>query len=409
MLRAARIDPIKLRHGVSNLMHEIDVIVLGLGAMGSSTLYQAAKRGCHALGIDQFSPPHVHGSTHGDTRITRLAIGEGEEYVPLVMRSHELWPEIEREAGKQLKFRTGGLVISSETNASLLHVENFFRKTVAAAKRFSIEHEILSATDIRKRFPQFNVADDELGYFEPEAGYLIPEECVRTQIALAANRGAAVHTNEKVLGFTSDGSKVQVRTDRDTYVARELVVTAGPWLPELLGDRYAHLFKVYRQVLYWFDIENSSRDLFTPNRFPVFIWQLQGKEHGIYGFPAVNGPAGGVKIATEQLHEITTPETVDRTVTDREIEVMYGNFVGPYFPGLDRRCLKAATCLYTSTSGARFLIDTHPEYKNITIVSPCSGHGFKHSAAIGEAVIERVLTGESRLDLGSFSFENFGV
>jgi sarcosine oxidase len=390
-------------------MKELDVIVLGLGAMGSSTLYQSAKKGCRVLGIDQFSPPHVHGSTHGDTRITRLAIGEGEEYVPLALRSHEIWPEIERETGRKLKFRTGGLVISSDTNASLLHVENFFRKTVAAAEKFGIAHEILSAADIRKRFPQFNVADDEVGYFEPEAGYLIPEECVKAHLALAAKHGAVVHKNEKVLGFTSDGSKVQVTTDQGSYTANHLVVTAGPWLPQLLGEKYSNLFRIYRQVLYWFDIEPASRESFAPERFPVFIWQLQGKEHGTYGFPAVEGLGAGVKIATEQLETTTTPETVDRTVTAREIEEMFENFVGPYFHGLARECLKAATCLYTSMPDARFLIDTHPEYGNVTIVSPCSGHGFKHSVSIGEAVAERVLTGTSRLDLSEFSFDRFGV
>jgi len=138
-------------------MKEFEIIVLGLGAMGSSALYQFAKRGADVLGIDQFSPPHVHGSTHGDTRITRLAIGEGEEYVPLAMRSHEIWPEVERESGKQLKFTTGGLIISSETKGGSLHVENFFGKTVAAAEKFGIEHEVLRADDIRTRFPQFNV------------------------------------------------------------------------------------------------------------------------------------------------------------------------------------------------------------------------------------------------------------
>lgn len=388
-------------------MKDLDVIVIGLGAMGSSALYQLSKRGGTVLGIDQFSPPHTNGSTHGDTRITRLAIGEGEEYVPLALRSHEIWPEIERASGKQLKFRTGGLVISSEANASSLHVENFFAKTLRAAEKYGIAHELLSAGDIRKRFPQFNVADDEIGYFEPEAGYLIPEECVRAQLRLAESNGAAVHTNEKVRRLTSDGPKVRVETDRDNYTARHLIVTAGPWLPGLIGEKYSHLFKIYRQVLYWFDIKEGERELFTPGRFPVFIWGLQGKEHGTYGFPAVDGPAGGLKIATEQLEKTTTPATVDRTVTPGEIEDMYENFVAPYFPGLSAHALRAATCLYTSTQGSRFLIDTHPEHRNITIVSPCSGHGFKHSASIGEAVAERVLDGTSKLDLSKFSFERF--
>jgi sarcosine oxidase len=231
-------------------MKEFDVIILGLGAMGSSTLYQFAKRRANVLGIDQFSPPHSRGSTHGDTRITRLAIGEGDEYVPMAMRSHEIWPVIEREAGKRLMFRTGGLIISSETRGGSLHVENFFWKTIAAAKKFGIGHEILGAADIRKRFPQFNVADNEIGYFEPEAGYLLPEECVRAQLALAKTYGATVHTNEKVRGFTSDGSKVEVTTESDTYTAGHLVITAGPWLPELIGEGYSHLFKIHRQVLY---------------------------------------------------------------------------------------------------------------------------------------------------------------
>lgn len=388
-------------------MTEFDVIILGLGAMGSSTLYQLSKKGGSVLGIDQFSPPHIQGSTHGDTRITRLAIGEGEEYVPLALRSHEIWPEIERETEKQLLFPTGGLVISSETKGGSLHVENFFGRTVAAAEKFGIGHEVLRAADIRKRFPQFNVADDEIGYFEPEAGYLLPEECVKAQISLADRYGAKVHTNEKVLGFSSDGSKVLVETDRDTYTAHDLVLTAGARLPELIGEKYSQLFKIYRQVLFWFDIEESERDLFAPDRCPVFIWELQGKENGIYGFPAVDGRAGGLKIATEQLEKTTTPGTIDRTVTPVEMEEMYDGFVAPYFPGVTRRCLRAATCLYTSTSGARFLIDTLPEHKNITIVSPCSGHGFKHSASIGEAVAERILTGASTLDLSGFSFERF--
>jgi sarcosine oxidase len=388
-------------------MREFDVIVLGLGAMGSSTLYQLAKRGVNVLGIDQFSPPHAHGSTHGDTRITRLAIGEGEEYVPLVIRSHEIWPEIEREAGKQLKFRTGGLVISSEAKGGSLHVENFFGKTVAAAGKYGIAHEILGAYDIRKRFPQFNVADNEIGYFEPETGYLVPEECVKAQLRLAESRGAAVHTNEKVLGFSSDGSKVEVQTGCETYTAQNLVITAGPWLPGLIGEKYSQPFKIYRQVLYWFDIKESERKLFAPDRCPIFIWELQGKEYGIYGFPAVDGPLRGVKIATEQLEQTTTPGRVDREVSEEEIDKMYENFVSPYFAELDRECLRAATCLYTSTPGARFVIDTHPEHKNITIVSPCSGHGFKHSASIGEAVAEKVVTGASRLDLSKFSFDSF--
>lgn len=386
---------------------DFDVIVIGLGAMGSATLFQLASKGCRVLGIDQFSPPHIDGSTHGETRITRLAIGEGDHYVPFALRSHEIWKDIERESGKKLLFSTGGLIMSSEDRTSSVHVENFFKNTVSAAEKFGIRHEKLVADGIRKRFPQFKVADNEIGYFEPDAGYLLPEECVTAQLDLAKKHGAGVHTNEKVIDFRSGGSEVAVTTEKNTYTGKNLVITAGPWVSGLIGPAYSSLFKVYRQVLYWFDIESESKDMFAPERCPIFIWELQGKQQGIYGFPALNGQEGGVKIATEQFGKTTTPATVDRTVTAREIEEMYENFVAPYLPGLTRRCLKAVTCLYTTTKGARFLIDRHPEHHNIMIVSPCSGHGFKHSASIGEAIAETVLVGGSTLDLSSFSFDRF--
>jgi len=387
-------------------MKKFDVIVLGLGAMGSSAVYQLAKRGSNVLGLDQFSPPHTKGSTHGETRITRLAIGEGEEYVDFAVRSHEIWREIERETGKALLFSVGGLIISSPDSKSSSHVPGFFLTTLDVAKKKNIVHEELDAAALRTRFPQFRIDDSERGYFEPEAGYLSPEECIRTQLDLAKKYGASIQTNEKVTEFRSDGPEVTVKTESGTYIGKRLVITAGPWLPELIGPPYSGHLKVYRQVLYWFDIRKEAGDMFAPGRFPVFIWNLPDKQYGIYGFPAVDGPDGGVKIATEQLEETTTPETVDREVSAHEIARMYENFVAPYFPDLTGRCPKApVTCMYTATEGARFLIDWHPEHRNVFVVSPCSGHGFKHSPAIGEVVAQTVLGEQSKLDISNFSFE----
>lgn len=387
-------------------MKKFDVIVLGLGAMGSSTVYQLAKRGSSVLGLDQFSPPHAHGSTHGETRITRLAIGEGEEYVDFAVRSHEMWREIERESGKKLLNSVGGLIISSPGSKSSAHVSNFFSTTLDVAKKKNIVHEELDAAAVRKRFPQFGIKDFECGYFEPEAGYLSPEECIKTQLDLAKKYGAALQTNEKVTEFKSDGSEVTVKTESGTYVGKHLVLTAGPWLPGLIGPAYSGHLRVYRQVLYWFDIRKEAGDMFAPGRFPVFIWNLSDKKYGIYGFPAVDGPDGGVKIATEQLEKTTTPEAIDREVSAHEIAEMYENFVAPYFPGLAGRCPKEpVTCMYTFIEGARFLIDWHPDYKNIFVVSPCSGHGFKHSPAVGEVVAQTVRGEQSKLDRSKFSFE----
>lgn len=385
-----------------------DTIVLGLGAMGSATAYQLAKRGNRVLGIDQFSPPHSLGSTHGESRITRQAIGEGDHYVPLALRSHEIWDELERETGEDLLTNAaGGLIISSSAVLASNHVENFFDNTLAAAKRFGIGHEILDAPALRKRFPQFNVKDNEVGYFEHKAGFLRPENCVKVQLALAEKYGAELHRNEKVIEFTEENGIVRVTTEQGTYLADRLVVCAGPWIPTLLDQSHASVFKVLRQVMYWFDVKDSIEP-FLPERCPVYIWELQGNMQGLYGFPAIDGPRGGVKIASEQYEVATTADSVKREVTEEEIRSMYENYVAPYFPGISDRCLKAVACLYTTTPDQGFVIDTHPAYPSVIVASPCSGHGFKHSAAIGESLAQLVIDGKSAVDLSAFSFKRLG-
>jgi sarcosine oxidase len=279
-------------------------------------------------------------------------------------------------------------------------VAHFFENTIAAAREHGIAHELLEAETIRKRFPQFKIKDNELGYFEKEAGFVRPEECVSAQLGLARKYGAEIHTNEKVLEYRASGD-VSVKTDQDTYTAEKLVITAGPWVSQLIDAEYARHFKVLRQVLYWFDIEKSF-DHFTPDKFPIFIWELQDNSKGLYGFPAINGPQGGLKIASEQYEITTTPQTVDREVSAKEIRDMYEELVEPHIKEVSPKCLKAASCLYTVTPDAGFVIDFHPRHPNVVIASPCSGHGFKHSAAIGELLSEMVTEGRSRFDIGKF-------
>jgi sarcosine oxidase len=388
-------------------MSRYDVAVVGLGATGSAALYQLAKRGARVLGIDRYAPPHIHGSTHGETRITRLAIGEGGHYTPLVQRSHEIWREIERETGTSLLSSAGGLVISSTAKASFVHVENFFANTVAAAKKYRIEHEMLDASAIRQRFPQFRVRDDEVGYFEKDAGFVRPEECVRAQLSVAKRYGACIHTNEKVAGFTPGPNGVDIVTDRTTYEADQLIVSAGPWLPQLLGSAFSPLFKVFRQALFWFAAKGEITP-FLPENFPVFIWELQNRDRGIYGFPAIDGACGGIKVATEQYETTTTPRAARQQVGAEEASAVYKSLVAPYLPGLSGECIKAASCLYTVTPDFGFIIDRHPQSERVIIASPCSGHGFKHSAALGEALTELVLDGASRFDLTPFRIGRFG-
>ena len=387
-------------------MKRCQTIVVGLGAMGSATVCQLARRGESVIGIDQFSPPHALGSTHGDSRITRLAIGEGEHYTPLALRSHQLWRELERETGAELMTRCGGLVISSAASTSHTHVERFFDNTVAAARRYAIAHELLDATDIRRRFPQFKVADDERGYLERDAGFLRPEACVQTQLKVAEERGAEIHRDECLVGFDASDHAVTLMTDKESYSAATLVIAAGPWLPQLLDRRLARHFAVFRQTLFWFDIEGEVTP-YLPARSPVFIWELQGKQQGIYGFPAIDGPAGGIKVASEQYAGTTSPATADRAVSEDEKRAMYSEYVAPYIAGVGGRCVKATTCLYTVTPDFGFVIDVHPDSRRVIIVSPCSGHGFKHSPAIGEAVADLVTHGTTTIDIGAFGLARF--
>jgi sarcosine oxidase len=382
-----------------------DAIVVGMGATGSATAYQLARRGVRVLGLDRYDPPHARGSTHGDTRITRLAIGEGAQYTPLAMRSHALWRELEQASGTTLLTTCGGLWISSAAKASKVHVERFFTNTVAAAERFGIAHEILDAPAIRRRFPQFAVRDDEVGYYEATAGFVRPEACVRAHLAQARAHGAELHVHETVTRVEPSGRRVMVSTDRATYRADRVVIAAGPWLPQLLRAELARPFRVSRQALLWFEVDEAAR--FAAGRFPVFIWELQRARQAIYGFPAVDGPAGGIKCATEQFDATTTPDAVDRIVGDAEAAETWTRLVAPHLPGVGPRCVRASTCLYTCTPDFGFVIDRHPDSDRMLIASPCSGHGFKHSAALGEALAELVGEGRSTVDLASFRLARF--
>ncbi len=382
-----------------------DVIVVGLGAMGSAAAYQSAKRGAKVLGIDRFAPPHDLGSTHGETRIIRQAIGEGEEYVPLALRSYEIWREIEAETGAELLTVTGGLILSSASAVTPLHGSGtFIEQTISCAQKYGIAHSVLNTQEIRERFPQFNLTGNETGYYENEAGFLSPENCVTTQIELAKKYGAEIHVNEKVLKFDAGKNGVEVFTEKGKYAAEKLIVSAGPWINEFIDE---DIFKIYRQVLYWFELKENAQN-YLLGKFPVFIWQFgRWAEDYIYGFPAIGGMAGGLKLASEQLEKTTDPDRVDREVSEDEIKNMHRKYISPHFPGLGERCLKAATCLYTSTPGSRFVIDFHPQHENVLIASPCSGHGFKHSAAVGQMLAEMALENTTGLDRSKFSFERF--
>jgi sarcosine oxidase len=382
---------------------QYDAIVIGLGAMGSAATYQLAKRGVRVLGIDRYTPPHEFGSTHGETRITRVACGEGLEYTPLALRSNTLWREIERETGTSLFTQNGFASIAGKQRAAKAGNAEFLEVTIAAAKAAGIDFEILGGKEFRKRFPAFNVRDDDEVYFDRVGGFLRPEACVKTQLKLAKHHGAEIHLNEKVLSFEETNGAVRVKTVSREYSADRLVVCAGSWLSEFIDTKLMPGLKVTRQIVCWFRVKDHARfEDFQPARFPVFVWQVPAEQIS-YGFPALGGPQDGVKISTEQYDVAVDPDAMDRTVSRAEEAALYEEYVAPYFPGLERTCVRSAVCLYTSIPDSRFVIDRHPEYSRVIVASPCSGHGFKHSPAIGEGVAQMAL-GEPHIDLSAFRF-----
>lgn len=368
--------------------------------MGSATLFRLARCGIDVVGVDQYSPPHAHGSTHGETRITREAVGEGAVFVPLAMRSHVLWREIERETGRHLFRQCGGLVLARAGGPSRMHGQlDFLGNTIKLAAQFGIAHELLDAGAIQSRYPQLLLTGDESGYFEPGAGYLLPEACVTAQLELARAAGARIRFGEQVRAIRTEGGRALVETDQAAYSPGVTIVCAGPWMPQLMVGKLSRNWVVRRQVLHWFDSVNP-RD-YAPERFPIFIWHWGSADTDVfYGFPDVGG---GVKVATEQIIVHTTPQTVVREVDPCESESMFNVHVSGRLRGMKAGAVKSATCLYTNLPDANFLIDRLPDCPGVIVVSACSGHGFKHSAAIGEAVAEMAMTNSTPAILKAFS------
>lgn len=385
-----------------------DAIVIGLGAMGAASLYHLARSGKRVLGIDRFSPPHSMGSSHGETRITRLAIGEGGNYTPFAIRSHQLWREIEAETQERLLFPVGGLVFGSMGCGKTLHNKAaFLETTLTAAQNFGIAHEVLEASELRQRFPQFSLADGEVAYFERDAGYLKPEACIRAQLLLAERHGAAVRRDEQVLDLAPLASGgVSVRTAGGTYEAEQAVVCAGAWLTKLLPE-FAPKITVTRQLLFWFGVDGSYSD-FTPERFPVFIWSFRTTRDAagygsIYGFPAIDGPSGGVKVASGAYGEQFDPEGDRPGASEKETADFYESCIRRRIPALTQPVMKSAMCLYAVTPDSDFIVDRLPGTEQVLVVSACSGHGFKHSAALGENVAQLVTGQAVTRDLTPFS------
>jgi sarcosine oxidase len=370
------------------------VIVLGVGGAGSAAVFELARRGRRVLGLEQFGLVHDRGSSHGQTRVTRKAYYEHPAYVPLLQRAYQRWYDLEQRANQRLLVECGCLSIGPPDGTLIAGV-----RRSAEEHGLPVEHH--APADIRRRFPQFRFGDEYSGILEREAGFLYVEDCVQAHVDEAVRLGATVRAEEPVLDWKPSGSGVTVRTAKATYHAAKLVVTAGGWATRLLADIGVRL-TVMRQVLLWFGVSDPAA--FRRDVFPIFITDMP--EGHFYGFPVIDA-AGGLKVARHYgAPELPDPDAIDRTPHADDQTPVRG-FLGRHLPDANGPLRQSQVCIYTLTPDRHFVIDAHPAHANVVICSSCSGHGFKFTSVLGEALADLAESGRTHLPIDMFRLKRF--
>jgi sarcosine oxidase len=372
-----------------------DVIVVGAGGMGSAAAFELARRGRSVLALEQFPLVHDRGSSHGHTRIIRRAYYEHPAYVPLVQRAFERWYDLEQRTGRHLLTECDCLCIGPPDGEVVNGV-------LSSAREHGLIVDRLAAAALRSRFPQFRFDDGYEGVLEQGAGFLYVEECVRAHLDVARSLGATIHADEAVTGWRSDGRSVAVTTAAGDYQAARLVLTAGPWTGKLLAEHGAPL-RVMRQTMLWFGTAGDAE--FRRDRFPIFL--AEAPAGPFYGVPVIDGR--GLKVARHYgAPELRSPDEVERAVRPAD-EAPVRRFLDSHLPAVNGPLRYGQTCIYTLTPDRHFLIDLHPEYRNVAVAGGFSGHGFKFAAAVGEALADLVESGRTRSPIGMFSFARLPV
>ena len=370
-----------------------DLAVVGLGAMGSMALWRAASRGVRAVGLDRFTPPHDRGSTHGGSRIIRTAYFEDPAYLPLLREAFPLWRELEREAGEPLLTMTGAAMIGPRDSTLVTG-------SLRTAQVHDLPHTLLDSREAGRRFPQFRLDRDDVLFHEDGGGVLRPEACVRSALQSATRRGATVRTGTPVHSIEPRSDGVRLHTATGIVDARHVAVCAGPWTSSLLPSLQVPL-SVERQVTAWFAPQDTA--LYAPARFPVFIRE-RPRNHFVYGIPAIDG--AGVKLAVHHEGPRVDPDDVAREVTEGDTQPLREH-AAHHMHGLDPQPVRAVTCLYTNTPDEHFVIDTLPGEPRITVVSACSGHGFKFATVVGDVAVDLALHGATERPVAAFSLRRF--
>jgi sarcosine oxidase len=372
-------------------MSSFDVVVCGLGVMGSAALRELSRKGLRVLGIDRFTPGHDRGSSHGATRVIRLDYFEHPSYVPLLRRAYELWHELEQASGQKLIHITGIVEIGAPDGTLITGV-------LASIRQHSLPHELLSADDLMRRYPTFHLPSQYQAVAQPDGGFLAAEPSIHAMLALAKDAGAEIRSGETIRAIEPSSAGVRIVTDRARIEAGSAVIALGPWIKSILPELRAPL-RVTRQVMAWF----SPRQPASFQRFPVFLME---SHHGMhYGFPLDSD--GLIKVAKHHHGD----ETVDADTCDRTVSIADENLIrsalADHLPDVNGRWSKTATCLYTVTPDGDFVIDSLPGYPHIVVASPCSGHGFKFAPVIGEILADLVTRCEPRHDISRFSLKRF--
>ena len=371
-------------------MDRYDVVVVGVGGMGSAALYHLARRGKRALGLERFDLLHEHGSSHGLTRIIRLAYFEHPDYVPLLRRAYELWRALEAEAGEQLLHVTG--IVEGG--------DRILDGVLRSCEEHDIAHEVLNGAQIAERFPAYRLPPGMDVVHQPDGGFVVPERCIVAHVEGALSHGATLRARERVLEWKQNENGVRVATDRSVVEADTLVLTAGAWSQDV-ARLPAGLVRGVRQSLAW--LQPTRPELFEPGRMPVFNLALDG-EH-FYGFPAHGIP--GFKLGRyDHFGSGGDPDTIAREPT-LEDEAPLRAFAERYFPDGAGPTVALKTCLFEPSPDEHFLIDRHPDAPSAVVAAGFSGHGYKFCSVVGEILADLAIDGSTAHDIGLFRLDRF--
>lgn len=390
-------ERLSVEQGTSLGVHRVtqyDAIVVGVGGMGSSTVYHLARREMRVLGVEQYDIPNEMGSSHGITRVIRLAYFEHPSYVPLLRKAYELWREIENVTGERVLIITGSVDAGAEGS-------DIIRGSLESCEQHHLPHEVMDAGALHRRFPGYRLPGDMVAVYQPDGGFVLSERSIATHVMAAQALGAEIHARERVVSWEPHGERVQVHTDRGVYTASRLVITAGPWAGHLLPE-LGRLAVPERQVVLW--AQPLRPAYFRVGTFPVF--NLHGPEGRFYGYP-MYGEIPGFKIGKyHHRHEMVDPDRVTRDVVPED-EAVLREGIHRYFPDADGPVMAMKVCLFTNSPDEHFILDRHPQYPQVCVAAGFSGHGFKFCSVVGSIMAELAVEGASHMDISLFRLRRF--